>query len=374
MKLIHVTTVPETLRFFTGQVGFLKQQGFAVEAVSSPGTLLDEFGAWVKMLRKITPLQDLVALIQLWRIFKKTKPDIVHGHTPKGGLLAMIAARSAGVPVCIFHIHGLPHLTATSPKAWILRISTFVACYLASTVFCVSRTVRAVTIEQGLCADDRIQVLVNGSSNGIDSRNQFNPERFSNEDRIAIRLRSGIPATSFVIGFVGRMVVDKGLCELVTSFAEIAKTRGDVHLLIAGHPEPHDPLPRRVRLVLRAHPQIHLAGWTNDIASIYACMDMLILPSYREGFPNVLLEAAAMKLPIVTTSVPGCLDAIQPGNTGLLVSPKNAKELTEAIRRYMDETGWSVTFSQNPSGRHSAANIRGFSKKPQEIQPPFEAE
>src|SRR5258707_1834508 len=131
MKLIHVTTVPETLRFFTGQVGFLKQQGFAVEAVSSPGPLLDEFGACesipvhpVKMLRKITPLQDLVALVRLWRIFKKTKPDIVHGHTPKGGLLAMIAARSAGVPVCIFHIHGLPHLTATGPKAWILGIST----------------------------------------------------------------------------------------------------------------------------------------------------------------------------------------------------------------------------------------------------------
>src|SRR5208337_186747 len=189
VKLVHVFTVPISLVFLWGQAAYMKSQGFSVDVVSSPGGELDAFAVQegatphaVEMIRGINPMHDLQALYRLWRIFLSTRPRIVHSHTPKGGLLGTIAAFLACVPVRIYHIHGLPFVTARGLKRTLLRWTERISCSLVHQVFCVSHSVREVAITEGLCKAEKIKVLLRGSINGVDAA-RFDPERFGGKDR-----------------------------------------------------------------------------------------------------------------------------------------------------------------------------------------------
>jgi glycosyltransferase involved in cell wall biosynthesis len=342
VRLVHVTTVPESLAFFQGQVGYLKAQGVDVWALSSPGEQLDRFAAsegisshGLEMPRRITPLRDLATTIRLWRWLRTVRPDIVNAHTPKGGLLGMMGAWLARVPVRVYHMHGLPLMTATGLKRRLLTWSEKVSCRLAHQVFCVSGSLRATALAEGLCRPEKISVLHHGSINGVAAETVFNPVRVGGAVRASVRDRYGIPLDAEVIGFVGRVVHDKGLVELVEAWQTLRAERPACHLLVIGPFEPQDPLPQEVENVLRNDPRVHLAGADWDTPPLYAAMDVVVLPTYREGFPVVPMEAAAMELPVVATEVPGCVDAVQNGVTGTLVPARDAVALTEAIRRYL---------------------------------------
>lgn len=341
-KLIHVTTVPETLGFFVGQVQYMAAHGFEVHALSSPGAALQAFGEaqgvavhGVAMPRRISPLHDLEALGRIRATLRVLRPQIVHAHTPKGGLLGMMGAWLAGVPLRIYHIHGLPFTTAAGRRRELLRGTERVACALAHQVLCVSESVRRVAVEEGLCPPEKIRVLLRGSINGVDSAGRFDPER-GTAARAAVRTRFGIPADAPVVGFVGRLVRDKGVVELAEAWAGLRGAFPDAHLLVVGPVEPRDPVPAAVLEALREDPQVHLTG-AADAAEIYPAMDLVALPTYREGFPVVPLEAAAMGLPVVATRVPGCVDAIQDGSTGMLVPAADAAALGAAIGRYLGD-------------------------------------
>lgn len=343
-RVLHVTTVPVTLRFLAGHVAHAKSNGFDVNAVSSAGEALDEFGRDmqiqvhpVPMPRRITPLVDLVALWQIVRVIRQVRPTIVDGHTPKGGLLAMLAAALCRVPVRIYHQHGLPLMTATGLKRRILRWTERTACRLAHQVICVSKSLREVVIAEGLCASDRIKVLGQGSIDGIEADRKFNPTRISTESGQRVRARYQIPRGAVVMGFVGRIVRDKGLIELVQSWRVLREEVPSLHLLVAGPFESQDPIPGDVEETLRGDPRIHLAGMVEEMPSIYRTLDLLVLPTYREGFPTSLLEAAAMELPVIATRIPGCVDAVREGETGLLVPVRDAGALTAAIRMYLGD-------------------------------------
>ena len=336
--VLHVTTVPVTLPFLAGHVAHAKGKGFDVHALSSPGEALDEFARDMQidvhsalMPRRITPLVDLAAVWQIVRVIRRIRPTIVHAHTPKGGLLAMLAAALCRVPVRIYHQHGLPLMTATGLKRRILRWTERTGCRLAHQVICVSESLREVAIAEGLCPPEKIKVLEQGSIDGVDG-DRFNPARVATESALRVRARYQIPQDALVMGFVGRIVRDKGLIELAQSWRVLREECPSLHLLVAGPFESQDPIPADVEAMLRRDPRIHLAGMVYDMPSIYRTLDLLVLPTYREGFGAALLEAAAMEVPVIATRIPGCVDAVRDGKTGLLVPARDAEALTAAIR------------------------------------------
>ena len=181
----------------------------------------------------------------------------------------------------------------------------------------------------------KITVLHHGSINGVAAETAFNPARVGDTVRAAVRERYGIPLNAEVVGFVGRVVRDKGLVELVEAWQTLRAERPELHLLVVGPFEPQDPLPPEVEKLLRTDPRVHLTGLNWDTPPLYAAMDVVVLPTYREGFGIVAIEAAAMELPVVATEVPGCVDAVQDSVTGTLVPPRHASALKEAIRHYL---------------------------------------
>ena len=344
IKLLHITTVPGTLNFFRGQVGYMKTKGFEVHALSSPGEGLEQFGerehiavCSVEMPRRITPLKDLVALLSLWKRIRQIRPHIVHAHTPKGGLLGMVAATLTQTPVRIYHIHGLPMVTATGSKRTLLRWTEKISCRLANQVLCVSHSVREVAIAEGLCPAAKVKTLLNGSVNGVDAQARFNPDRVGHLARLQTRAQHGMPAEGLVIGFVGRLVRDKGLVELSQAWQTLRREYPGLHLMVVGPFEPRDPVPADVKEALVSDPRVHLLGNDPNTPPLYSAMDIVILPTYREGFPNVPMEAAAMGLPVVATDTPGCVEAVLHGMTGQLVPARDSGALAQAIKTYVDD-------------------------------------
>ncbi len=342
IRIVYVATSPLFLNFFRGQVRFLKERGFEISVVCSPGEMLEKFaeheqvrGYGVEMPRRITPVQDLFALTRLYAIFRTLRPHIVHANTPKGGLLGTVAAQLCRVPVRIYHIRGLPFVTASGRRRALLRWSEKVSCRLAHSVLCVSHSLREVVVQEGLCPPDKVRVLASGSGQGVDADRQFNPCHYSDAMRRALRAQLGIPADATVVGYVGRIVRDKGMGELAEAWHSLRAQYPELYLLLVGDFEPQDPVPENVRRAFLEDDRVTITGWVADTAPYYAIMDVLILPSYREGFPNTPLEASAMELPVIATRIPGCVDAVADGVTGTLVPPQDANALHEAIARYI---------------------------------------
>ena len=345
VKLVHITTVPFSLVvFFSGQVGWMKRHGFDVHAIASPGDLLDTFSRHcavpvhaVPMSRRITPLADLVALWRLYRTLRKLRPHIVHAHTPKGGLLGGLAAWLAGVPVRVYTVHGLPLMTARGLKRRLLRWSERIACRCAHQVFAVGHSIGQVVVQEGICPAARIKVLLSGSIDGVDGAGRFNPARVGQEARRSVRRKHGIPQDAVVLGFVGRIVRDKGMIELAEAWRTLRAEFPSLHMLLAGPFEPQDPVPADVEALFRSDPRVHLSGHVAETERYYAAMDISVLPSYREGLPVAPLEAAAMNVPVVATRIPGCVEAVVDGVTGTLVPCRAAAALAAALRRYVSD-------------------------------------
>jgi glycosyltransferase involved in cell wall biosynthesis len=339
LRLVHLTTVPQTFLFLRGQVGYLRERGFEVFAISSAGPELATMAAEgvhcvpIAMARRITPVRDALALFRIWRALRRLRPDIVDAHTPKAGLLGIVGAWLAGVPVRIYHLHGLRYVTAVGVRRRVLRLTERIAASLATRVLSVSHSNASLAVEEGLVPQRKIRVLLGGSINGVDAE-RFRPPS-TQEERGASRAAVRIPRDARVIGFVGRLAREKGVAELAAAWRVLREEMPDLHLLLVGPDEPHDPLPPEVEAELRSDPRVVLAGLDYDTPRLYRAMDVLALPTYREGFPVVPLEGAASALAVVATRVPGCTDAVVDGATGTLVPPRDVRALTDALRSYL---------------------------------------
>lgn len=338
--MLIVATVPVSLStFFAGQPRFLARH-FDVTLVTSSGPEVPQIEAAeglgvriVEMTRQIAPGRDLVALRELLAVMREVRPDLVHSYTPKAGLLAMLAARAAGVPHRFHTVQGMPLVSASGPKRLILN-ATERATYLAATrIFSVSHSL--CELIPGTIPRRPPAVIGAGSVNGIDSR-RFAPGVVSAAERGQLRARLGIPAADRVAVFVGRLVADKGVTELLHAFDALANSA--TTLVLVGGEEPDlDPLPQATRELMHRHPKVRLAGWVSDVRPYLAISDVLVLPSYREGFGMVLAEAGAMGVPVIATDIPGCRDVVRDGVNGLLVPPRDSAALTDALGRVLGD-------------------------------------
>jgi glycosyltransferase involved in cell wall biosynthesis len=341
--LVHVATVPDSLVFLRGQPAFMREKGIETVVVTSPGPMLEAFGAQegvrtigIPMRRAIAPLADARALRALVMHLARLRPDIVHAHTPKGGLLGTTAAFLAGVPKRIYHMRGLRFAAMPrGPERALLVTAERASCALATRVLCVSHSLRDAAIAERIAPAHRLVVLGAGSGQGVDATHRFDPASQSAADRARTRLELGIPPSAPVIGFVGRLVRDKGIAELASAWLEIRERIPTAHLVIVGAFEEEDPVDPKWRLRLERDDRVRFTGFRDDTERFYAVFDVLALPSYREGFPNVPLEAAAMEVPVVTTAVPGCVDAVVDGRTGTIVPARDAGALRDALLRYL---------------------------------------
>ena len=343
-RVACLATDPITTRvLMAGQLSFLRQQGFDVTLIAGPGADLEQSAARegvrmisVPMTREISPLQDWKSLQHLKEVLQELQPDIVNAGTPKAGLLGMLAATWARVPIRIYTLRGLRMETATGARRLLLTTTERVAARCAHKVVCVSPSLRDAFLHHRLGSASKAVVLGGGSSNGVNAdRFLSTPARC--QEAQAIRQSMGIPEEARVIGFVGRLTRDKGVAELLAVFRTLEQEQPDLHMLLVGGFEEGDPLCSRLRDEIWSHPRVHITGFVNDTAAYYSAFDLLVFPSHREGLPNVPLEAAASGRPTAGFAATGTVDAVLNGQTGTLVPVGDVAGLTEAVRRYLLE-------------------------------------
>ena len=305
--------------------------------VSSPGELLNRTATQegiesiaIPMHREISPAADILSLLRLWWLLFRLQPEMTEFSTPKAGLLGSIAAMLCGVPARVYLLRGLKLETSTGFKRRLLLFTEKVASACSHAVLCNSDSLRKRALALGIAPAAKLRLLGDGSSNGVDlKRFSPGPENF--------RARLGLPLDVPVVGFVGRMTRDKGLPELVEAFDSILAARPDVHLLLVGwFDASEDALGEQLRSRIRRHPRIRSTGFVADTAPYYRVMDVMVLPTWREGFPNVVLEAAATGIPVITTLATGSCDAVVPEVTGLLIPPGYPAAISDSVLQLLD--------------------------------------
>ena len=342
-KLIRITTVPISFKvLLKGQLRFMASNGFDVKGVSSEGEELKEVREnegivmeAINMSRKITPFQDLKSLWEMWNFLRKEKPQIVHTHTPKAGIIGMLAARLAGVPHRLHTVAGLPLMEATGIKRKILNFVEKLTYSSATRVYPNSKGLYDFILQNNFTQSNKLKIIANGSSNGINTT-FFNPAQVSEIEKVALREKLNIQPDDFVFVFVGRIVSDKGINELIKAFSELQTAEnneltGIKLLLVGGLESDLDPLNPETLAEINQNKDIISVGFQQDVRPFFAISDALVFPSYREGFPNVVMQAGAMGLPSIVSDINGCNEIIVEGENGLIIPSKNVEKLKEKM-------------------------------------------
>ena len=355
-KIIRITTVPLSLSgLLKGQLRFMSNY-YDILGVSSRGDdkhldkLIELEGiptVAVEMTRKITPIKDLVAVYQLYKVFKKEQPFIVHSHTPKAGTLGMLAAFLARVPHRLHTIAGLPLVEATGLKRTLLNTVESMTYACATKIYPNSYGLKDIILKEGFTTEAKLKVIAKGSSNGIDT-SFFNPEDYKDGAKNAsLRASLNIDPDDFVFVFVGRLVTDKGINELVSAFETLHKTQKNIKLLLVGTYESElDPLRPETLNYINNNNTVINTGWVDDVRPYLAVSNALTFPSYREGFPNVVMQAGAMELPCIVTDINGCNEIVKHNETGIIVPIKDAQALFKAMTSVLEHESESKKMGQ----------------------------
>ncbi|MCY0971140.1 glycosyltransferase family 4 protein [Chryseobacterium wangxinyae] len=351
-KLIRITTVPISLKILLkGQLSFMSLY-FEVIGVTSLGKEINEVREDeqirvipLSMSRKITPLQDLNSLWQMYWLFKKEKPAIVHTHTPKAGIIGMVAAKLAKVPIRLHTVAGLPLMEATGAKRKLLNWVEKVTYSSATKIYPNSKGLHDFIVAQKFTSSSKLQIIGSGSSNGIDT-SFFSKENVSDEKKIKLKNELNIHAEDFVFIFVGRLVKDKGINELITAFTKMQIKNAKL-LLVGQLEEDLDPLYPEVTKEIQQNNNIISAGFQQDVRSYFAISDALVFPSYREGFPNVVMQAGAMGLPSIVSNINGCNEIIVEGENGHIIPVKNVESLQIAMEIFIENKSYLSQLKSN---------------------------
>ena len=337
-KLIRITTVPSSLRsLLKGQHRFMSKY-FEVIGVSGDGDALAEVRQnegirthVVEMTRTITPLKDLKALLKLYKFFKKEKPFIVHTHTPKAGTVGMIAAKLAGVPNRLHTIAGLPLLEKTGVMRKLLNLVEKLTYSCSTLILPNSFKLKRIILTEKFTSASKLKVIGHGSSNGIDTEH-YNIAHVTEKEKEQLRESLNINKNDTVFIFIGRIVKDKGINELVAAFNLLTKKHSRCKLLLIGSRENHlDPLLSKTEILIKENICIIPTGVQKDIRPYVSISHALTFPSYREGFPNVVLQASCMCLPCIVSDINGCNEIIEDQVNGLIIPVKNSEALESAM-------------------------------------------
>lgn len=332
---------------FRGQAAFLRRKGFRVTAVSAPGPELDRFGQeegvdtiGIPMQRQPSPLDDLRSLWRLWRLLRRLRPDIVEAGTPKAGLLGMLAAWLSGVPCRIYTLHGLRLETARGLLPLALALAERLTAAVSHAVVCVSPSLRQRAIELGLVPAWKARTTGPGGINGVDLK------------RFGTALEKPIGGTT--IGFVGRLTRDKGVEDLYLAFRILRNQRKGLRLLLVGDFEEGDAIAPHLERAIRRDQDVLRPGFVDDPAPFFSDMDVVALPSYREGLPLTAMEAAAAGRPLVAARATGTVDAVVDGVTGLLTPPGDPRALAAALAELLNNP---------PKARRMGAAARALAER-----------
>jgi glycosyltransferase involved in cell wall biosynthesis len=353
-KLIRITTVPLSLKLLlTGQMKFFKSQGWDVKMVSAEGKEVNDAKRnegcehiAIPFTRRITPFQDLYCLWLLIQLFRKEKPDVVHTHTPKAGLLGMLAAWICGVKVRVHTVAGMPYMSAEKNKAKLLIWCEKLTFRLAHEVWPNSPSLKEFILKEELVDPAKVKVLGYGSSNGVDLA-RFNRSSLKENHLVAAMMRVVPGDNEFVILAVGRLVRDKGIEDLVNAFLQ-SKIVNKAKLVLIGHMEQElNPLKDDIVRKIGDHPKIVHIEWSEHVEHYMAISDVLVHASHREGCPNVLLQAGAVQLPVICSDIIGNVDVVKHKKTGLIFPVKNVQALQEAMEFAYVKPDVMYGFAQN---------------------------
>ncbi len=335
MRLAHITTVDLSLRFLLrDQLRAYRGAGFEIIGISAPGpwvTELEQDGlvhvAVPALKRRWAPLADLRALVQLVRILRKFRPNIVHTHTPKAGILGRIAGRLAGVPIVLNTVHGLYSIDGSRARRRFFLLLERLAARWSDFEFFQSR--EDFDMVQRLRIVDAWHSAYLG--NGVNLQT-FDPRQV---DGARARARLGIPSRAIVIGTVGRLVWEKGYSEFFAMAEGLKRSDHGAVVLAVGplEPEKADAVPVGIVDDLRQRGVVRFLGMRTDLPELYAAMDIFVLASYREGFPRSAIEAAAMGLPLILTDIRGCREVVEDGRNGFLVPVRSPSALLDRVLR-----------------------------------------
>ena len=344
-KIIRITTVPISLKnLLKGQLKYMSAF-YNVVGISSSGNaqrdIKDDEGVdviTIEMTRTIAPFKDLKSLYKLYKVLKKEKPFIVHSHTPKAGTLGMMAAKFAGVPHRLHTIAGLPLIEASGPKRWLLDTVEKITYACATKIYPNSYGLKEIVLKNKYTKSNKLKVIGNGSSNGIDVTH-FSLDNLNQEDINLLQNKLSLQNKDIVFTFVGRLVADKGINELISAFKKVCATYNNIKLLLVGTFESElDPLHKETLEEIEANNNIISVGWQTDVRPYFAVSDALVFPSYREGFPNVVMQAGAMSLPSIVTDINGCNEIITNNINGIIIPTKNEDKLYTAILEMIENS------------------------------------
>lgn len=333
-KLIRLNTIDWSLGMLRGQLRFLNQE-FEVVAVADDSGALAEVAERegvrtiaVSMRREISIAADCRSLVALYKLFRRERPHIVHSNTPKASLLSMVAAWAARVPHRIYLVTGLRFETTHGILRFILKTMERITCLCATKVIPEGDGVKATLLREHITRKP-LKKIHHGNINGIDL------EHYDRTDEVMLRaaeIRNGSEDFTFI--FIGRMVRDKGINELVAAFDRLNREMPATKLLLVGKFEDElDPVLPETKQIIENNPKIEFAGYQNDVRPFLVASDVAVLPSYREGFPNVVIQAGAMSLAQIVTDINGCNEVVVEGQNGLIIPKQNEEALYNAMRR-----------------------------------------
>ena len=360
-KIIRAVTVPQSLGFCREVMIKMRAMGYDMVAVTSPGPELDELRdkdgfhcVAVPMERHISIVNDLKSLMRMISVFRKEKPQVVHSMTPKAGMICMVAAWLTRVPVRIHTFTGLVWPTATGLKRKILMMTDWLTCACATHVIPEGQGVLN-DLKNGGITKKPMKVLGYGNVRGVDME-RFSPARFKATKNPDV----------FTFVFVGRIVGDKGINELVEAFVKLHDKHKNTRLVLVGKYEHElDPVSGKTRKLIDANDGIDACGpkYGDDLLQMYVDADCFVMPSYREGFPNTVLEAGAMGLPSIVTDINGSREIIVNEKNGLIVPSKNANALYDAMERMLTDDKAHEIMKSNAREMIASRFERGFVQK-----------
>ena len=333
-KFFLMTTVPMSLNFFKGQINELSKE-FDVTLISSPDNVLKKIAQrenvkyrTIAMKRDISLKDDISGLLKFLYLFAKERPQIIHCNTPKASLLGLTSGYLTRVPNRIYYIHGLRYEGTTGKKRQLLVALEKLNCFCATDIIAVSNGIKQ-KVEEKLTRKP-VTVIHHGSANGLDI-NEFSNHNYNAK---IIREEYGISENDFVFGYVGRLVKDKGIKELVGAFNQLEQK--DIKLIMVGKYEPDlDPLSQETLQIIKSNSNIIEVGFQKDVKKFLSIMDLFVSPSHREGFGVAVLEANLMKVPVLVSNITGHLEIVTQGINGFFVKPKNMQDLQEKMNHML---------------------------------------